>query len=101
MFQNRLKELRKAHGYTQTELGTMINVGKSTISQYESGTRQPDIDILVKLSQIFNCSIESMLGVSEKKSKYVAVYSVLESGDYQESDILALLDFLDRAKNKC
>lgn len=36
---NRLREVRKAKGLTQTELGELIGVGKSAICCYEKGTR--------------------------------------------------------------
>lgn len=43
-FKDKLKQARKVKGLTQTELGNIIGVGKSTIAGYESGKREPDID---------------------------------------------------------
>lgn len=49
MFNDRLKQARKASGYTQESLAAAIGVKKSTISGYESGNSEPDMDKIVKL----------------------------------------------------
>ena len=45
----RIRELRKKCGITMKELGEKIGVAESTISQYETGKRQPDYETLLKL----------------------------------------------------
>lgn len=45
-----IRDLRKAHGETQEELGRFLNVEGNTISMYESGKRQPDLDTLQKIA---------------------------------------------------
>ena len=58
----RLKQLRKKKGLTQEELGKPFNLGKSTISQYESGTSRPDYNTLQKLADVFTVSTDYLLG---------------------------------------
>lgn len=58
----RLRELRKEKGLTMKKLGEMVGVGESTISQYENGKRQPDFTTLDKLAEIFNVSVDYLLG---------------------------------------
>ena len=58
---NRIKSLREDFGYTQQELADKLNGAKSTIAMYENETRKPSLEILVKLSEIFNCSIDYLL----------------------------------------
>lgn len=58
---NRIKKLREEFDYTQQELADKINGAKSTIAMYENETRKPSLEILVKLSEIFNCSIDYIL----------------------------------------
>lgn len=58
---NRIKKLRETFGYTQQDLADKINGAKSTIAMYENETRKPSLEILVKLSEIFNCSIDYLL----------------------------------------
>ena len=58
---NRIKKLREEFQYTQQELADKINGAKSTIAMYENETRKPSLEILVKLSEIFHCSIDYIL----------------------------------------
>lgn len=58
---NRIKKLREEFGYTQQDLASKLNGSKSVIGLYESETRKPSLEILVKLSEIFNCSIDYIL----------------------------------------
>lgn len=58
----RLRELRKHCGITMKELGNEIGVAESTVSQYETGKRQPDYETLLKLSEYFGVSVDYLLG---------------------------------------
>lgn len=58
---NRIKILREEFGYTQQDLANKINGAKSTIAMYENETRKPSMGILIKLSDLLNCSIDYLL----------------------------------------
>ena len=62
---NRIKLLREEFNYTQQDLANRLQSSKSVIGLYESETRKPSLEILVKLSEIFNCSIDYILGKSD------------------------------------
>jgi len=66
---NPLRELRKRKGITQTELGHVLNVQKSAISKYELGRATPSSDILKKLSEYFDVSINYILGANFHKAE--------------------------------
>lgn len=55
---NKIKELRKREKITQDELAKKIGIGKSAISNYESGYRMPKQDLLFKLANVFNESVD-------------------------------------------
>lgn len=59
---NRLKLLREERGMKQSELGILLNVKEAAISKYESEKVLMTSDTLVKLSNIFNVSIDYILG---------------------------------------
>ena len=59
---NRIRELRKAQGLTMKELGTVVGLAESTISQYETGKRQPDNETLLRLGEFFGVSVDFLLG---------------------------------------
>ena len=50
----KLKEIREAHDMTQKEAARLLNVGPTTLSNYERGTRKPTHEFLMSYSDIFN-----------------------------------------------
>ena len=56
-----LRKLRKEKGISMKELGAQVGVAESTISQYETGKRQPDFNMLLKLSSYFDVSVDYLL----------------------------------------
>lgn len=67
-FSNRLKELRESFGYTQSDLAEKLNVSRSTIAGYETKGKEPDYIKLKELSNIFNVSIDYLLGKTNLKN---------------------------------
>lgn len=59
---SKLRKLRDSIGKTQLELSKLLHVTKSTISMYERNERTPSPDILKKYSQLFDVSIDYLLG---------------------------------------
>ena len=64
-FGKRLRTLRKEKDLTQKELGQMIGVGRTTISEYESGKIVPRQDGLVKLAEILGVTVDYLTGNHE------------------------------------
>lgn len=62
---NRIKILREELNMTQQELADKLDGAKSTVAMYEKGDRKPSMEVLLKLSDIFNCSIDYILGKSD------------------------------------
>ena len=60
-FGKRLKELRIAKGLSQQKLGELLGFCNQTISFWESGSREPDLDTLVEISHFFDVSFEELL----------------------------------------
>lgn len=58
---NRIKKLREEFKYTQQDLADKLNGSKSVIGLYENETRKPSMEVLIKLSEIFDCSIDYIL----------------------------------------
>lgn len=55
-----LKELRKAHGYTQDYVASVLGVVRQTYANYETGLRKPGYDILFKLSGLYEISMDDL-----------------------------------------
>ena len=57
----RLKELRIEKGLSQQKLGEILGFCNQTISFWESGSREPDLDALVEIAHYFEVSFEELL----------------------------------------
>lgn len=68
MFCKTLKKLRKSHNMTQDELAELLNLSRSAISLYETGRREPDYTVLTKMADIFDVSVDFLLGRNVKYS---------------------------------
>ncbi|MGN0326075.1 MAG: helix-turn-helix domain-containing protein [Lachnospiraceae bacterium] len=64
-FGARLEELRKKHHMTQGEMGEKFGICASTLSNYERGIHQPDLDFIIKVSEYFQVSIDYLFGRTE------------------------------------
>ena len=67
----RIKQLRKKKGISQSELAELIGVKNNTVSTWERGTRKPDFEALNLLSNYFEVSFEYILGSSDKEEARV------------------------------
>lgn len=58
----RLVELRKKYNFTQADIGKKLNVSVQAVSKWENDSSLPDYDYLIKLADLFNTSIDELLG---------------------------------------
>lgn len=78
--------LRKAielSGMTREEIAKNVGCDTSSITKYYNGDRYPKTDIIIKLSKLFNCSTDYLLGVSnvatsDKDMQYICEYTGLD-----------------------
>lgn len=61
----RIKDLRKLQGLTQTELADKLGVSLSSVAMWETGKRTPGFKTLNDLSELFDKSIDYILGTSD------------------------------------
>ena len=54
----RIKRLRQDRGWTQTQLSKKINVHQKQISGYERSVHAPSIELLIKVAELFNVSLD-------------------------------------------
>ena len=56
-----LKSLRQASGMTQSEVADIISVARQTVSSYESGRTQPDLETLKRLADVYKVDLHDVL----------------------------------------
>lgn len=69
---NRIRELREANGWTQTQLGKRIGVAKTTITGYEREDRQPTPATICALCDLFGCTADYLLGRSSSPQPVIS-----------------------------
>jgi len=62
VFPQRLKEIRIKRGLTQTELGEKVGVKQSTFTNWENGKREPNFEIVIKLADLLEVSVDWLFG---------------------------------------
>lgn len=65
-FGSNLEQFRKAKKISQSALGAALGLTQQMISSYEKDLSSPNIDILIKLSDYFNISIDTLVGHTVK-----------------------------------
>ncbi|EGT0000695.1 helix-turn-helix domain-containing protein [Clostridium perfringens] len=61
----KLQVFRENNNMTQSELAKKLNISRATLSYYENAKTEPPIYTLIKISQVLNCSIDSLLGLEK------------------------------------
>lgn len=65
MLKDKLKILRNEKNLTQESLAKILNVSVSTISMYETGSREPDLYTLARLSDYYGVTTDYLLDLSD------------------------------------
>lgn len=85
-------------GLSQIELAKKLHFSSSaTISQYESGDRIPGDDIKLKMCELFNCSLDYLVGKSDIKSSFSSVFE-REAEGLSDDEITSALKFYKEMK---
>jgi len=64
MLSKRIYELRMSFSWTQVQLAQKLGVTKQTVSNWENDNIQPSIDMLVRISKIFNVTTDYLLDLT-------------------------------------
>lgn len=99
---NRIKLLREEFNYTQQDLADKLKCSKSVIGLYENETRKPSMEVLLKLSEIFNCSIDYILcktNIRNIEDDFKFAYHK-ETEGLSEDEIKEALEFYKLVKNR-
>ncbi len=67
MLGDKIKSYRENKKMTQNEIANILNVSPATVSKYESGALEPNIESLKRLAELFEISIDELLNDQEEK----------------------------------
>lgn len=96
MFSKRVKELRKKYNLTQAGLAKKIDVTTGAVGLWETGKRFPDFETIVKISKIFNVTIDYLMN-EELENKIIIIG---KNGDFKsfslnERDLITISSLAD------
>lgn len=63
----RIKELREQRGILQKEMGDALGIAQNTLSQYETGRREPDLETTKRIADYFGVTVDELLGIVGQK----------------------------------
>lgn len=80
----KLKELRKHKGWTQKTVSDMLGIDRTTYAKYESGASEPNFEMLLKLSKLFNISVDNLVRGLDSPIKSFEINTKTNSDDLLE-----------------
>lgn len=94
-----LKQLRQEFGISQQRLADAVNVSQPSINKYENHNIEPDIDVLIRLADYFNTSVDYIIGHTQvrRRIEQTEVYHLNEG----ESDMLTRYRALSPDEQHC
>lgn len=88
---NRLKELRQERHLTLKQLGQEVNMRDNTLSQYETGKRNPKFEMWKKLADYFGVSAAYLLGLENDVDSYFTIKELEERNTQLIKDNVSLI----------
>ncbi|WPC42185.1 helix-turn-helix transcriptional regulator [Clostridium sp. JS66] len=90
----RLQKLRKHERYSQEQLAEKLGVTRQAISKWESNQGNPDINNIIKLSEIYNVSTDYLLKGEEQISKPIEIDSEENKENIKSRKMFNILLFI-------
>ena len=67
----RIRQLRESRNMSQEELGRRVGRSKPVISNYENNIKFPPLEVLISISNVFNVSLDYLVGIEKKDALYI------------------------------
>lgn len=90
-FKENIRELRKESGLTQKQLAIKVDIPETTYQAYELGRNEPSLDTLTKLADVFEVSIDYLLG----RANSLDVVNIQTDLTEQQKELLTNFDKLN------
>ena len=71
-----IKDIRLRKGLTQADVATALGVSSVVYSRYETGKRQPSIDMLIQMADIFGVTVDFLLGRQDIEDSTLSDYEL-------------------------
>lgn len=91
MISKRLRQVRLEHKMTQQNIADILGIDRTTYTFYETGVTKPSVITLMKLADIYQITLDSLLGIEQAKDGMYAGYRASASPCLNSGDPLSLL----------
>ena len=93
----KLRELRKAHDYTQDYVASALGVVRQTYANYETGLRKPSPETLFKLAGLYNISTDDLMQLTIELDRNV--YYDAPAPSQSTEDVREFIEFFNNPTN--
>ncbi len=90
---DKIKRLRQEKDWTQSELGEKVNIHQKQISSYERGVNIPSTEILIKLAEVFDVTLDYLAFDNTRTSSN-------SGGNIQDRELLRRFEAVDALSEK-
>lgn len=102
---NKINSLRKKHNWSQSDLAKKINASREIIGKYERGENMPSLEMILKLADAFNVTVDFLLGKGEyasyNKETVERLNSIEKMDDKTKSVLFDVIDtYIQNFKTK-
>ena len=99
-FKDRLKALRKQNHYTQADVAKQLHISKSAYGYYEQGKTIPDAYTLNRLADIFNVTIDYIVGRTNASLAATNKNSIVVEDDLEREELRKIQEARNKMNNK-
>ena len=89
---NRIKEIRNLKCIRQVDLARILGISQSTLSTWESGRYEPDIEAINHLADFFGVTVDYLLGREEQVKKESPAPPVESEADLARKKLYSMLE---------
>ncbi|MBA4602134.1 helix-turn-helix domain-containing protein [Thermoactinomyces mirandus] len=97
-FSDRIRKLRAKSGLSQSELASRINIAKSTLAMYETGKREPNFDIVRRIADFFDVSVDYLLGQIDNPLPLKHQTDELKKNEVSILDLEKAIEMIEKGK---
>ncbi|MCH5294006.1 MAG: helix-turn-helix domain-containing protein [Treponema sp.] len=84
--------LRKSHNYTQDDLARKLGISRQAVSKWETGAAIPDLEVLLKISKLYNITINDILEPKVQPKKITDFEQISTVPEKELKEVLKQLD---------
>ncbi|SEQ48907.1 helix-turn-helix transcriptional regulator [Piscibacillus halophilus] len=97
-----IRYFRELNDWTQLQLAKKLNVSRSNITKWENESAIPDLNTLIKISNLFSISLDQLVGKSLSDDfllkEFERVYSLDTEDERDQQEIIKAIDLLKKNK---